>query len=226
VVGMLGCITVVIVSILIGGKSDLMARQLIENQQKYKLIISASNTGAWEHHADSHVDWHSAEYFKMLGYEEDEFKNNLNIADVWINLLHPDDRDEAIRKFDQYLKNESAELYENYFRMKHKSGRWIWIWSRGQTLRKPDGTKTPVTVGTHIDVTERKNLEIALLKLNETLFNYAYLNAHKVRGPLARLLGLIEISRLDAELDYKWCFEQIGIEATEVDKVLKRSRMS
>lgn len=221
--GMICCIVGLVVVTLIRKKSDIREDQLDENQQKYKLIIAASNTGAWEHHSDTQLEWYSKEYFEMLGYDENEFKRKSNsINDVWINLIHPDDKDEALKRFDEYLKGDGSKLYENYFRLKHKNGTWIWIWSRGQTLRKPDGTKSTVTLGTHIDVTERKNLEIALMKLNETLFNYAYLNAHKVRGPLARLLGLIEISRLDKELDYKWCFEQIGVEAGEVDKVLKK----
>ncbi len=57
---------------------------------------------------------------------------------------------------------------------------------------------------------------------NEILTKYAYTNAHHVRGPLARLLGLIQLSRMDTNLDYKWLFEHIETEAIQIDQVIKR----
>ena len=53
-------------------------------------------------------------------------------------------------------------MYENFFRMLHEDDSWIWIWSRGQTLRNPDGSLSDITVGTHINITERKQHEEAL----------------------------------------------------------------
>lgn len=202
-------------------KQDEIDGQLKENQEKYQLIISASNTGAWEHHEDTGYDWCSPEYYRMLGYTEAELGPSHSIRDIWINLLHPEDRDHAIKRFYDYLNNDSEELYQSYFRLRHKTGRWVWIWSRGQTLRTPSGRRSPVTLGTHIDVTEKESLSIALRNLNSRLLNYAHLNAHEVRAPLARVLGLIELSRLDCKLDPHWCMKQIAVEAAEIDKVLK-----
>lgn len=178
-------------------------------------------TGTWEHHEDTGYEWCSPEYYRMLGYSETEFNPSHNIREIWINLIHPDDRDQAAKRFYDYLHSDTEQVYQNYFRMRHKTGRWVWIWSRGQTLRTASGRKSPVTLGTHIDVTEKENLSIALKDLNARLLTYAHLNAHEVRAPLARLLGLLELNRLDCELDPHWCMKQIAFEASEIDKVLK-----
>ena len=46
---------------------------------------------------------------------------------------------------------------------------------------------------------------------NEKILKYAYANAHHVRGPVARLLGLIQLSKLETELDYRWFFEKVEL---------------
>jgi two-component system, sensor histidine kinase and response regulator len=137
---------------------------LREGEARYKALITSSNTGAWEFHGNTSFLWCSAEYFSMLGRNVDTYdmsgKNNLE--DAWANLLHPDDRDHAGKSFADYLNGGSIGMYESNFRMRHKDGNWVWIWSRGRTLRDEDGKLTDITVGTHIDITEQKITELEL----------------------------------------------------------------
>ena len=137
---------------------------------RYEALIAASNTGAWEYHADSGFLWCSPEYFSMLGRDIRDFdiSGTRNIEHTWIDLLHPEDREFARRQFDTYLGNPQG-MYEQYFRVLHKDGHWVWVWSRGRTIRDAGGKPTSVTVGTHIDVTDRKHSEEELLKKNEEL---------------------------------------------------------
>lgn len=55
---------------------------------------------------------------------------------------------------------------------------------------------------------------------NEKILKYAHANAHHVRGPIARLLGLIQLSRLEPELDYPWFLEKVEDAAKEVDIIV------
>jgi PAS domain S-box-containing protein len=130
---------------------------------RYKALIAASNTGAWEYHMDSGFMWCSPEYFSMLGRDilDYDMSGKRNLEQVWISLLHPDDRERAKSFFDAYLKNPEG-VYEQYFRRAHKDGHWVWIWSRGKMLRDDQGKPTGVVVGTHIDISERKRIEETL----------------------------------------------------------------
>ncbi len=56
---------------------------------------------------------------------------------------------------------------------------------------------------------------------NEQLTKYAFTNAHNVRGPLARILGLILISKFEKETDYPFFFDKVKDEAESIDKILK-----
>lgn len=158
----------------VGLLMDITERRLAESElrvseERFKSIISVSNTGAWEYHSDSDYLWCSAEYFSMLGYQPAEFIQNRkqNLTGIWIDLLHPDDRDGASQTFANYLGGGSVGMYESYFRMKHHNGEWVWIWSRGRTLRDKDGKPTSRTLGTHIDITDRKLSEQELVRAKE-----------------------------------------------------------
>lgn len=145
--------------------------ELRESESRHKSIIAVSNTGAWEYDSEKDYLWCSPEYFTMLGYSPADFNltQHGNFAPNWIELLHPDDRKSAPAIFAQYLTNGSQGLYENHFRMRHKDGHWRWIWSRGQTLKDELGQNTPITVGTHIDITDQKKLQQSIFENEQRL---------------------------------------------------------
>jgi hypothetical protein len=57
---------------------------------------------------------------------------------------------------------------------------------------------------------------------NEVMLKYAFTNAHHVRGSVARVLGLIQVTRLKTDLDFPWFFEKVEHEVKEIDLILKR----
>jgi signal transduction histidine kinase len=57
---------------------------------------------------------------------------------------------------------------------------------------------------------------------NEYLVKYAFANAHHVRGPLARILGLLQLAKMEKKVDYPFLFEKIEEQSEEIDIVLKK----
>jgi len=124
-----------------------------ETTKQYRQLLTMSKTGAWEYFpATGAVDCNDI-YFSMLGRDINDYRLNLNEA--WTNLLHPEDRAEAMRSFTEYLENPTG-MYECIFRMQHANGSWIWICSRGGLLRSNDAVGTVSIIGTHVDITEQK----------------------------------------------------------------------
>ncbi|MBS1519776.1 MAG: PAS domain-containing sensor histidine kinase [Bacteroidetes bacterium] len=125
-----------------------------ETTKQYRQLLIMSKTGAWEYFpATGTVDCNDI-YFSMLGRDINEYRLNLNEA--WTNLLHPEDRPEAMRKFSEYLENPTG-MYECEFRMLHADGKWVWIYSRGGLLKADDGIVS--IIGTHVDITEQKQAQ-------------------------------------------------------------------
>jgi len=81
------------------------------------------------------------------------------MATTWMDRLHPEDRERSIKKFDDFLKSGSLDLYESFFRMRHEKGDWVWIWSRARRLHDRHGNITNITLGTHTDISERVKAE-------------------------------------------------------------------
>lgn len=132
----------------------LLARK--ETTKQYRQLLTMSKTGAWEYFpASGTVDCNDI-YFSMLGRDIKDYRLNLNEA--WTKLLHPEDRPEAMRKFLEYLENPTG-MYECEFRMLHADGKWVWIYSRGGSLKADDNKGIVSIIGTHVDITEQKQAQ-------------------------------------------------------------------
>ncbi len=133
--------------------------KLRQSEERYKSIITVSNTGAWEYHIDTRRVWYSAQYFAMIGIDQPDGMWDEEMGNFWMERLHPEDRKQAAEVFEEFLKRGSMGIYEDIFRFRHQNGDWIWIWSRARRLRDEHGNLTEVTLGSHIDISERIRAE-------------------------------------------------------------------
>lgn len=124
--------------------------------KQYRQLFAKSNTGAWEYiPATGFWDCNSV-YFSMLGRDIRDFNiPGKNINQKWVDLLHPEDRPEAMRYFMDYLDNPVG-MYESIFRMQHADGNWVWICSRGGFRKAENNPGASSISGIHIDITEQK----------------------------------------------------------------------
>ncbi|QCK16163.1 GAT domain-containing protein [Mangrovivirga cuniculi] len=61
----------------------------------------------------------------------------------------------------------------------------------------------------------------SIIKQNQALAEYAFRNAHQLRGPVARVLGLIELSNITNEMEFEWFIKKIENEIKDIDKTIK-----
>lgn len=144
-------------STLVADKTRDLATQLA----RHRSFIAASNTASWEYDLVTATLNCGPEYFAMLGFPAAEQKEaSADLATFWTNLLHPADVEQAHSTFQHYLQRNDNSLYENTFRMRHRNGHWIWVLSRGRCIG-PENARN-LMVGTHIDITARKESELQL----------------------------------------------------------------
>jgi|GEM_PF-1422218 len=143
--------------------------QLRASEERYKSIIAVSNTGAWEYDSDTQRVWYSAQYFAMLGIDKPDGVWEDTEGMSWVDRLHPDDRERAVKIFDKFLSETTTELYESFFRMQHQNGDWVWIWSRARRLHDKDGKLTNISLGTHTDISERVKAEEKIKESEQTI---------------------------------------------------------
>lgn len=123
-------------------------------QSNLELAVRASNTGLWHWDILSGTVSFSASWMAQLGYGPQELPHTFN---TWVDLLHPDDREGALKYASDCVS--STELnFEHEFRMRHKSGGYLWILARAEKQLDATGRALRV-VGSHLDMTERKRAE-------------------------------------------------------------------
>jgi len=144
---------------------DLEA-QLRQAKERLHLAMNVGNHGFWEWDIKTNALFLSEKWKKMLGYKDEELDNQFKTFET---LIHPNDKPYVFQEVKAYLNGE-RDKYEVEFRMKHKSGRDVWILANGDALRDETGTAYKMA-GIHYDITDRKEREEITEALSESINN-------------------------------------------------------
>lgn len=140
-------------------------RALRESEERLTLAIAGALEGVWDWNLETNAVVYSPRWTEMLGYSPEEIEPHIS---AWERLVHPDDRSRADRANDSVAGGERA-TYEAEFRLRHKAGHYVHVLSRGFPVRREPGGPVIRIVGTHLDLTERRQAEAALRENEERL---------------------------------------------------------
>ena len=127
--------------------------------------IDSAGEGVWEWELKRNEVFFSKHWKKMLGFEEHELPNEFN---EWRKRIHPHDVEKMDVVIENHIKNRS-EIIECEHRLLHADGTYRWILGRGKAVERDSRGFAKRMIGTHIDITERKEMEILLHRRNEEL---------------------------------------------------------
>jgi two-component system cell cycle sensor histidine kinase/response regulator CckA len=137
-------------------------RALRESEERLRLALAAAGQGLYDLDVQTGACVVSPEYARMLGYDPAEFRES-NAA--WRARLHPDDVGPVTQNLEEYLAGRCEE-YRVEFRQRTKHGGWKWILSHGRVVARSADGRPLRMLGTHTDITERKE---AALRLAESV---------------------------------------------------------
>ncbi len=167
---------------------------LKENTTQLELIIESTAVGIWDWQVQSGETIVNKRWGDIIGYTLDELAP-INIG-TWLSQTHPDDLDISATALNKYWRGDT----ENYFceiRIQHKQKRWVWVLDMGKTVEwQADGTPKRM-IGTRLDITARKQVELDLLKAKEfaeaaTQHKSEFLAnmSHEIRTPMNGIIGM------------------------------------
>ncbi|MEG4069514.1 PAS domain S-box protein [Microcoleus sp. Pol11C2] len=130
---------------------------LRESEERWELSVRGNNDGIWDWNVQTNEVFFSSRWKEMLDYEDHEIQN---IIDKWANLLHPDDLGGVMQAVQDHFAKKTP-FYITEHRVRCKDGSYKWILDRGQALWDDAGNVIRMA-GSHTDITERKQAEVAL----------------------------------------------------------------
>ena len=125
--------------------------KLIKSQERYALVIDASEQGIWDWNVETNEVFYSEQWKKQIGYKDHELENEFR---TWVEHLHPDEREYCQNAIHSYLEHPVEHFILN-FRFRHKDGTYRWIHSKAASLKNTEGRVIRL-FGTHTDITESK----------------------------------------------------------------------
>ncbi|AHE98970.1 diguanylate cyclase [Thioalkalivibrio paradoxus] len=129
------------------------------SEERYRSTLAAVKDGLWEWHVPSGEVWWDRRCYEMLGYPPAAFKVDL---ETWRNLIHPDDVAQSYREVERQLAEGETFVIE--FRYRCADDGWLWVQGRGKVVAWKQGKPLRV-VGTHTDISARKEVEEALHRM-------------------------------------------------------------
>src|SRR5690606_17709945 len=140
------------------------ARALSIEQQRLRNVIEGTRVGVWEARIDpdtrADVITVDERWAQMLGRRATEL-NPLTPERMMPMLVHPDDGPAVMAAINAAVGSEDT-IFDLDTRMRHADGRWIWTEVRGKVSERDDQGRPLRMVGTQMDVTGRKAVELLL----------------------------------------------------------------
>ncbi|MFT5876161.1 MAG: PAS domain S-box-containing protein [Dokdonia sp.] len=194
-----------------------------DNIEQLEELIKGGSVGLWNWNVITQESYFSLIYKSQLGYKDHELAANY---ETWISLIHPDDLESTLVNLNICL-TKPYPPYSSEFRLRHKNGNYRWILAKGK-LRFNKLNQPEVMLGSHVDITDRKNAEKKVENSNN--FNKQILNnvaegiygvntknectfintagakmlGYEPKELLHKNMSLVQINTKDNELNYDW----------------------
>jgi PAS domain S-box-containing protein len=142
---------------------------LRESQQRLDLALSGAGLGSWDWDLQTRKAVLDQRWAAMLGFFSEEIEPHVS---GWERLIHGEDKPRVMEMLHAHLEGRTP-LFDVEYRLRAKSGEWVWILTRGRVVERDADGKPLRATGTNLNITERKRAEQDL-RLSEGRFQAVF----------------------------------------------------
>lgn len=134
---------------------------VVQAHERLRLALGFSRVVLWDHDLSGGEMRLSEVWTELTG----DARTRMSSAE-WFGIVHPADLGHVRAGHDAALQGTEAEFHAE-FRVRAAADAWRWMLSRGRVSERDGGGRPIRMIGTHVDVTERKQAETALAASEE-----------------------------------------------------------
>ena len=158
--------TVLLGTLMLNQAENWKTRKALKiSEERWHFALEGAGDGVWDWNPQTNKVYYSKQWKLILGYEDHEIENKM---EEWDKRVHPDDKDMINKALNHYLTGD-VPAYAVEHRLLCKDGTYKWILDRGKIMVRDQDGKPLRFIGTHTDISERKEAQEKIKKLNEEL---------------------------------------------------------
>jgi PAS domain S-box-containing protein len=198
---------------------------LRESEERFRELANSIDQFAWTCQPNGNVNWYNQRWYEYTGATFDEMER-----EGWRHVVHPEHHDRVMAHLRRCLAQE--KVWEDTFPLRDLHGNYRWFLSRTVPVREPSG-RIVRWIGTNTDVTESRQLQVALEQADRRKDEFLAMLAHELRNPLTpisnaaeALLQIVPSERMQERLLISMVRRQAGQLARLIDDLLDVARIT
>jgi PAS domain S-box-containing protein len=170
---------------------------LMKSEEKFRLLADSMQQFVWTSDAMGNLNYFNQSLYNFAGLTKINIQEN-----GWLQIVHPDDREENINLWMESIKSGNDFLFEHRFLRHDGTYRWhathaipqkdhkgkiqIWVGTSSDIQAQKDSTNLLETqVLERTKELENKNKD--LINMNIELRSFAYISSHDLQEPLRKI---------------------------------------